>query len=67
MFFTVNDPNILSDHTVIYFEYENVVNIPSTNSVPDSYETVNYKFVWNGIKQTLYTDALKLFKVSSHL
>ena len=51
--------------TVIYFEYENVVNIPSTNSVPESYETVNYKFVWNGIKQTLYTDALSTETVQS--
>ena len=51
--------------TVIYFEYENVVNIPSTNNVPDSYETVNYKCVWNGIKQTLYTDALSTETVQS--
>ena len=42
--FTVNDPNILSDHTFIYFEYEQVVDIPSIDTVPTSYETMNYKF-----------------------
>ena len=51
--FTVNDPNILSDHTVIYFEYENGVSLPSIDTVPTSYETVNYKFVWNSIKTNL--------------
>ena len=32
--------------------------IPDIDTVPNSYETVNNKFVWNSIKQILYTDAL---------
>ncbi len=59
--FKVEDPNVLSDHCVIYFEYEYTLNTNSINSTTcnEGCTTIQYKFVWNKDHEIDFLDALR--------